>query len=274
MEESNIRASINHSFFNSSVGNSKIVFIFVIAIMIAELLLFVGKLEFGILLHILIILFIAISSIWIKKSGVIFSLEVLALLPILRLINISMPIFFPLKMYLYIFIYAPLIIPIFLIIKHQKMTSDEIGIKFNNLFIYAIISLIIGYLIGLGEYNIIKAGTLIPDTSIVNVLKLSIVMFFFVGFIEELIFRSLVQTRLESNFGPVLSLLVTSLLFGMMHSGYGSIYELMFTGFAGLIMGYAFQKTRSFPFIFMIHGFINVFLFGLIPLLGKGLGFF
>ncbi|MDD4121171.1 MAG: CPBP family glutamic-type intramembrane protease, partial [Clostridia bacterium] len=41
--------------------------------------------------------------------------------------------------------------------------------------------------------------------------------------------------------------------------------EMFYTAFVGLFMGYLFQKTRSLPFITLLHGFVNVFLFGIIP---------
>ena len=43
-----------------------------------------------------------------------------------------------------------------------------------------------------------------------------------------------------------------------MHSGYGRIDEILFAGIFGIIIGYIFQKTRSFPFILVIHGTANV----------------
>ncbi len=50
-----------------------------------------------------------------------------------------------------------------------------------------------------------------------------------------------------------------------MHSGYGTFYEILYTGFVGLFMGFAFYKTRSLPFVAVLHGLVNVFLFGILP---------
>lgn len=274
LDDSSVQSSINFSIFGHKIKDSKFIFIPIFTIIIAELLLFTGKLQYGILMHILTIFMIIILLFLVKNHNVNYGLETLTLLPLLRLVNISMPVFFSFKLYLYIFIYAPLIIPIFLIIRHQKIAYEDLGFKTKNLLIYIPLALIIGYIIGLGEYTIIKADTLIPDLSILSILQLSFVMFFFVGLIEELIFRSLIQTRLESYLGITKGLLITSLMFGMMHSGYGMTYELMFTALAGLILGYMFQKTQSLPFVAITHGFINVFLFGVIPLLGIRLNIF
>ena len=112
----------------------------------------------------------------------------------------------------------------------------------------------------------IHAGYLIPDVGFSNLLHISIIMIFFVGLGEELIFRSLLQTRLQTSIGSFRGLLLASLLFGVMHSGYGTFYEIMYTSLAGLILGYMFQKTNNLPFVSLVHGFVNIFLFALIPL--------
>jgi membrane protease YdiL (CAAX protease family) len=63
--------------------------------------------------------------------------------------------------------------------------------------------------------------------------------------------------------------LLGAALFGIMHSGYGNVDEILFATFFGAVLGYIFQKTRSFPFILIIHGTANVFLFGILPIVSK-----
>ncbi|WP_394326042.1 CPBP family intramembrane glutamic endopeptidase [Methanosarcina horonobensis] len=90
-------------------------------------------------------------------------------------------------------------------------------------------------------------------------------MVFLVGLIEEIIFRSILQNRLEVFLGSREGLIITSVLFGLMHSVYGNVIEVFYALLVGFIIGYIFYKTRSLPLVAMIHGFINVFLFGVIP---------
>ncbi len=271
MEDPHVPDAAGFSVFGRPVKDWQIVTIPIVAIVLAETLLYMGKLQAGILLHVLIPLCLAVASMWIHRPNVRLIMEVLIMLPILRLINISMPVFFETTLYLYFFIYAPLAIPIYILIRHQRFTLKELGVTFKNLHIYLPLSLLIGLMIAMGEYNTIQVGSIIPDASIVSLLKISVVMFLFVGLIEELIFRSLLQTRLQESFGMTKGLLIAGLLFGMMHSGYGSSFELVVTGTAGILFGYMFQKTGSLPFITIAHGFVNVFLFGLIPLISSGL---
>ncbi|MDD3874693.1 MAG: CPBP family intramembrane metalloprotease, partial [Methanosarcina sp.] len=141
----------------------------------------------------------------------------------------------------------------------------QIGITTKNLLAYTILSIPLGFLLGLGEYMIIRTEYLIPDLSIGNLLKLTFIMVFFVGLVEEIIFRSILQTRFEQALSVRETLLITGLLFGLMHSGYGTIYEVLYTGFIGLFIGFVFYKTRSLPFVVILHGLVNVFLFGFLP---------
>ena len=41
--------------------------------------------------------------------------------------------------------------------------------------------------------------------------------------------------------------------------------EMLYAGVVGLIMGLLFYKTKSLPFVAVLHGFVNVFLFGILP---------
>ena len=237
----------------------------VLCIALAELLIFSGRMEAAVWIHIWTLIALSLSYALIKDKEIHKIHMALMLLPVLRLINLSMPIFFKTTLYTFIFAYGPLAIPVAVIVMHQRSSFEEIGITTKNLLAYMIISVPLSFLLGFGEYLIIRPGYLIPDLTFENLLKLTFIMVFFVGLVEELIFRTILQTRLEHALSVQEALVITSLLFGLMHSGYGTYHEILYTGFVGFIMGLAFYKTRSLPFIAVLHGFVNVFLFGILP---------
>ncbi|MDQ1274657.1 MAG: protease family protein [Euryarchaeota archaeon] len=237
----------------------------ILSITVAELLIFSGRTGAAVWAHIGIVIALSLSDIFLKDPEIHRVYQAYMLLPVLRLINLSMPIFFETTLYTFIFVYGPLAIPVAVIILHQRDSLDHIGITMKHFIPYMLISVPLGFLLGLGEYLTIRAGYLIPDLAFENMLKLTITMVFFVGLVEELIFRSILQSRLEKVLSVWEALLITSLMFGLMHSGYGTIQEIIYTGFVGLIMGIAFYKTKSLPFIAVLHGFVNVFLFGILP---------
>jgi len=237
----------------------------ILCIALAELLVFSGKIAAAICVHIGILIALSLSNIYIKDPKVHKIYMPLMLLPLLRLINLSVPIFFNDTLYTFVFIYIPLAIPVIAIIIHQRNSLEEIGITTKNFLLYMVLSVPLGFLLGLGEYLIIRPGYLIPDLTFVNIFILTFIMVFYVGLVEELIFRSILQTRLEKTLSVREALIITSLLFGLMHSGYGTFYEILYTGFVGFFIGFLFYKTKSLPFVAIMHGFANVFLFGVLP---------
>lgn len=91
------------------------------------------------------------------------------------------------------------------------------------------------------------------------------VMLFFVGLVEEFIFRSALQTVSIERLGQMRGVLFTSFLFGFMHVGYHLTAEIIFTFCAGLIFGIVFLKTASLPPIALAHGATDVSLFLFMP---------
>ncbi len=245
----------------------------VVCIILAELLIFSGRTKLAVWMHIGILIAFSLSHLFVQNLKIYRIYEALMFLPILRLVNLSMPVFFESTLYAFIFTYGPLMVPLFIVVAHQQRLFEKSGSSIwsfptcisLSMCVSFILSIYVSFLLGLGEYMIIRPGYLIPDLSIENLLKLTFIMVFFVGLTEELIFRSILQTRLEEVLGIREGLIITSLLFGFMHSGYGTFYEIPYACLSGLLIGYSFYKTRSLPFVTVVHGFINVFLFGILP---------
>jgi len=237
----------------------------IVAIAFAEFMLYSGRVIEAMEVHAAILLGLSLSMLYIKNEDIQKTYQALILLPVLRLVNLSMPAFYEETLYSFVFIYGLLTIPVTIALTHQGFTREQLGITFKRLWIYIPLSIIMGLLLAVGEYLIIETNYLIPDLSIPNLLTLTFLMVFLVGLIEEIIFRSVLQNRLEVLLGSRGGLIITSVLFGIMHSGYGNIGEVFYAFFVGFIIGYMFYKTRSLPLVAMIHGFINVFLFGIIP---------
>ena len=164
------------------------------------------------------------------------------------------------------FSYMGLVIPVSML-SPIKFYSRKLGINFRKIVLYIPLAIVMGLLLGVGEYLIVGKNPLIENLSIFNLLGLTLIMVFFVSLVEEIIFRSILQNRLEIILGSREALIITSILFGLMHSGYGTIYEILYISLVGALIGYIFYGTRSLPLVTLIHGFMNVFFFGIIPLL-------
>jgi len=242
----------------------------VLGIVVGELLIFIGHINVGLLLYIFnlqVISFVLIFrniQIEIKKV-----LQSMILLMLLRIISFIMPHFFGVTFFWLVLINGIMFIPIYLIIKNQHISLSELGVNFKRPNIYLLLAPFIGIIIAALEYRILEPEGMMENLQYLNIVLIFIVMFVFVGPVEELIFRSILLTRLEKTIGIKNGLFLSAILFGIMHSSFGRFSEILIAVFFGLIIGYIFQKTRNFPVILIINGTANMFLFGIFPILLK-----
>lgn len=231
-------------------------------IFLAESLIFMGKPNAAMPIHAANLVFLILSSIFINNR----IYPALMLLPLFRLLNVAMPIFFNLTLYSYTMVYAPMFIPIYILVKDGFISRSEAGLTFKGFLHYLPLAISTGFALGWGEYNVIHPQLLTPDRDIKEIAILIITMIFFVGIVEEFIFRSSLQTVLEERIGPIAGLLLASMIFGFMHSGYRLPLELFYVTFAGLIFGLLFWLTDSLPIISLAHGVTNISLFLVAPM--------
>ena len=234
----------------------------IVLILLAESLIFVGKPNAAMPIHAANLIFLILSSIFINNR----IYPSLMILPLFRLLNVAMPIFFNLTLYSYAMVYAPMFIPIYILVKDGFISCSEAGMTFKGFLYYFPLAISVGFALGWGEYNVIHPQLLTPDKDFKEIAVLIITMIFFVGFVEEFVFRSSLQTVLEERIGPIEGLLLASVIFGFMHSGYRLPLELCYVTFAGLVFGLLFWLSKSLPIISLAHGVTNISLFLVAPM--------
>jgi membrane protease YdiL (CAAX protease family) len=230
-------------------------------IAIAETLIFFGHFQAAVAIHALNLIALVLSAAYIENRVY----PILMLLPLFRLLNLAMPVFFTLTLYSFPLVYAPMFLPIYLIIKNESLSRAELGLTLKGIYYYIPLGIAVGLLLGWGEYNVIHPQILTPNVGVQGLLELSLIMVLFVGLVEEFIFRSALQTVASEKLGQIRGLVVASILFGFMHGGYHLTTEILFTAAAGLIFGILFLKTSSLPLVTLAHGVTNVSLFLIVP---------
>lgn len=231
-----------------------------------ELLIFNNNILAGLALHLLNLLLIIFLIIFYDLDTDIKSvLQGLTLVALLRVVNLSMPQFFTSSLLQYPLIYGIMFVAIYYTIKNQQISSKDLGINFRKFYVYIPIAILIGIVSAFFEYRIINPVALIDDIKLPNIIDIAIIMIVFIGTVEEIIFRPILQTRLKKLFGLRFGIILTGILFGIMHSTYGMINEILFASIFGIIIGYLFHKTKNLPFTISIHGIMNVILFGILP---------
>lgn len=240
----------------------------ILSLIAGELLIFNGNIFPGLGIHIinlmLIILLIIFGNLNLDIKNV---LQGLTLVILLRVVNLSMPQFFTTTLLQYPLVYGVMFIPIYNTVKNQQISSKELGINFNKFYIYLPIAILIGIVMAIIEYGILGSTALIDNIRFSNIALITIIMTVFIGTVEGIIFGPILQTRLKNVFGLRYGILLTGVIFGIMHSTYGIVNEILFATIFGIVLGYIFQKTRNLPFTVSILGVTNIMLFGILPLL-------
>jgi len=250
-----------------------------VLIVVAESFFYFKQLETTLAIHSLNVLICILLPVFTSYNPYLF--QAFSLISLLRILNIGMPVFFTLTLYWFPFIYGAAILGAILVVWKgpegllplKNRISRAIGQYYASKrkamtgwrYLYLPLGIVVGLVLAIVEYGVLRTGSLIPVLDLPNLLALAIVMFLFVGFGEELIFRFILQTRLQKSIGDWGGVVLASVLFMTMHSGYSSVPYLFFVLVVGLILGYAFHRTKSLGLVTVIHGSINFFLFSFIP---------
>jgi uncharacterized protein len=229
----------------------------ILAIMISEIFIYFGQIGAAAIIYAISLLAIVITS----ARSVDRKFLAILFIPIFKLVGMATPIFFQNALYSYALSCSIMFIPIYTIIKSRKFRSIEIGLVTKGMIWYSPIAVALGIILGLIEFQILRPDMFTLDHGFYRLLGLSLIIIAIGGFVEEFIFRSMLQTVLEKEFGNTKGLLAASLVFGLMFSIYGILSEIIFGFCAGLAIGYLFQRTRSLLLIALAHGIANITLF-------------
>jgi len=254
--------------------------IFIIAV--AEAFYFDGSAESCLGLHALNIFVCILLPIWSDKRMLLY--QSFALVSLLRVLNIGMPVFFTETLLWMPFVYGPIIVAGFIVWRQTVVDAGKMhwrnllgflnghGLRPNVKWKweYILIAIIFGYMVANLEHLVLGNTALVRDLGPLDLGKLFLVMVVFIGFGEELIFRGLLQSSVERQYGKYVSIFISALIFSIMHSGYQSVPYLFFVFGVGLTLAYAYDRTGSLGLVALMHGILNFFLFSFLPF-GYGL---
>jgi membrane protease YdiL (CAAX protease family) len=238
-------------------------------ILAGEGLLFAGYSVLGMSLQALNVIVVAVTvgALYGERVQLV---EALALISVFRLVNLSFALVPTVTIYWLAIVYGVMYLPLILIIVHEKMSRQDLGIADVR---RSVLLVPLGAVVGTGfafiEHAILANEALIPNASAIELIQLSIVMIFFVALVEGLLFLVLLQPQVINRSGAVAGILITSVIFGAMHAGYANVYELLFATAAGVVLGAAFYKTRNLALVVTILAVNNIVLFGVLGFLPR-----
>ena len=245
--------------------NEKILAIsYLFAIIIAEVSVTYINKEAGLVIEMVILFALLVNSSLDVSYNYAVMLRSMMVLPIIRIIGLTIPLMQIPTLYWFPIIAIPLFAAVYTIMKNQGLTRKHVGLIWGNKKVQFLVALT-GMFLGTIEYTILKPLPLIGVFDPVTLITGSIILIISTGFAEELLFRGILQKNAENVFGMAMGLLYTALLFTALHIGWNSFHDLIFVFCVALFYGIVYQKTRSIVGVTLSHGISNTFLFLIIP---------
>lgn len=243
----------------------RIPLIYLAALTMAEALTTLANPRVGLIFHGFILGALILHATLFAKHGLQKFLITMTLAPLIRLMSLSMPLLqFPF-IYWYALIGAPLILAGFLVLRVTGYKADRIGLNMRALPWQLLIALT-GIAFGFMEYLILKPTPLEGAQSWDQILMPAMILLIFTGFLEEFIFRGLIQRGALGTVGHY-ALVYVAVLFAVLHLGYRSLWDLVFVFAVGMFFGVVVLRTGSLLGVTLSHGLTNITLYLIIPLL-------
>ncbi len=188
----------------------------------------------------------------------------LALVPLVRIISLSMPLVNIPQIWWFPIIYAPLLAAAIVVVRILGLRAREVGLNFRLFPIQLAVGLS-GFLFGVIEYFIMAPEPMIIELTWQEVWLPALIFLVCTGFIEEFIFRGVLQRTATEVFGGWWGIIYVSLLFAVLHIGFLSLIEVIFVFFVALFFGWVVKKTGSLFGVSLAHGITNIILYLIVP---------
>lgn len=236
----------------------------VLGIALSETLFFTGFATSALRSHFITLLYAVIVPMWFGDETEAYA--GLALVSALRCASLGMPVFVEITLYWLPLVYAPFLPGLFVLKRSSEFVEIPLGIKTGLLLLPAAIP--VGFVLAEIEYRVLSPETLLPAWSPLSLGILVVIIVFIVALAEEFIFRGVLQKGLSERYGWLPGVFLASFVFAMTRSGYGFVPELIVAFGIGVLLGIGYELTDSLLFVTLVHGSLNVVLFGVLPLFG------
>jgi len=188
----------------------------------------------------------------------------LALVPLVRIISLGMPLVNIPQIWWYPIIYIPLLITAIVVMRILGKRAREVGLSFSS-FPVQLAVVPSGLLFGVAEYFILTPEPMITELTWQAVWLPALIFLVCTGFVEEFIFRGLLQQTAVAVFGSWRGIIYVGLLFAVLHIGYLSVADFIFVFAVALFFGWVVKRTGSLFGVTLAHGITNILLYLILP---------
>ena len=237
--------------------------IYLVAVAIAEVVTVYVQPIWGIVAHIVILIVVIVHAAVDTRYPHRPLLLSLALVPLVRIISLSMPLANIPQMWWYPIIYAPLLAAAVVVMRIVNYKAGQVGLTFSWLPVQLVVGLA-GVGFGVVEYFILAPEAMVAELTWQETWLPAVIFLLCTGFVEEFIFRGVLQRSAVESFGGW-GIVYVSLLFATLHMGFLSWIDVVFVFVIALFFGWVVKKTGSLLGVTLSHGITNIVLYLVIP---------
>jgi membrane protease YdiL (CAAX protease family) len=237
--------------------------IYLLAITIAETVTVFFAPLWGIISHIVILVVLILHSALASEHRYRQLVLSLSLVPLVRIMSLSMPLSDIPQIWWYPIIYAPLLAATIAVIRLTGYRAKDVGLTVRLLPVQLAVGLT-GVLFGVAEYFILTPEAIAAAFTWQEIWLPALFLLMCTGFVEEFIFRGVLQRTAVGAFGGW-GIVYVSLLFAILHMGFLSWIDVVFVFVVALFFGWVVKKTGSLFGVTLAHGITNIVLYLIIP---------
>ena len=244
--------------------------IYLLAITAAEAVTVFVQPVWGIVCHIVILVSVLLHSAIASESRLQQLVLSLALVPLVRIISLAMPLSNIPQIWWYPIIYASLLAAAIMVVRILGYRAGDVGLSFR-LFPAQVAVALSGLMFGVAEYFILTPEPMIIELTWQEVWLPSLIFLVCTGFVEEFIFRGVLQRTAVGAFEGW-GIVYVSLLFATVHLIHysevgltGILIDIGFVFAVALFFGWVVKKTGSLSGVTLAHGITNILLYLVVP---------
>ena len=240
--------------------------IYLLAITAAEAVTVLVQPVWGIVCHAIVLVAVVVHSALASDSRYRHLFLSLALAPLVRIIDMSlgMPLINIPQIWKFPIIYVPLLVAAIVVVRIMGLRAREVGFNFSSFPVQLAVALS-GLLFGVAEYFILAPEPMVIELTWQEVWLPALIFLMCTGFVEEFIFRGVLQRTATEAFGSWWGIIYVSLLFAVLHMGFLSLIDVVFVFVVALFFGWVVKKTGSLFGVTLAHGITNILLYLVVP---------
>jgi membrane protease YdiL (CAAX protease family) len=238
-----------------------------LGIILSELLLYAGSVTQAIWGYVVTLAVCTVTPVYFRDGTTVFLAFVL--LPVFRILNLSMPVFVELTLYWLVLVYLPFVPAGVLVARHGDALN--LSPEWRRVLLWLPVGLVGGSALATLSAQFETRALLVPAATFPNLLALVGVVIV-AGGVEELLFRVILQTTLQRHLGTWLGIAVAGGVFATTRIPKGGV-AVAIAFAAGLAYGIAYHRSGSLIIPLLFHGVANALLFVVFPVYGLPSGY-